>query len=125
MHRQQRRCDRLEQIGTQLTAPLEQHIGVDAILLRQLRHRDTRCTSLDGETPFEVSRIVGAALAVACRFICIQSDSHQKSDGNYFGVCGLLKIDGGGKTLTINEWAGVEVVRFAPYDLAKAEEGAA
>jgi len=25
----------------------------------------------------------------------------KKSDGNYFGVCGLLKIDGGGKTLTL------------------------
>ena len=78
------------------------------VLLRQLGHRDTRCTSLDGETSREVGRIVGAALAVACCFICVQSDSHQKSDGNYFGVCGLLKVDGGGKTLTFQ--AGFKTV---------------
>lgn len=86
--------------GTQLAAPLEQHIGVDVVLLRQLGNRDTRCASLDGGTSLEVGWIAGAALAVACCCICIQSDSHQKSDGNYFWVCVLLKIDGDGKTLT-------------------------
>lgn len=91
---------RFEQAGTQLAAPFEQHIGIDAVLLRQLRHRDTKCATLDGETPFEVGRIVWAEGTIADLFIFIQSDSHQQSDGNYFCVCGLLKVDGGGKTLT-------------------------
>ena len=89
----------------QLAAPLEQHIGVDTVLLRQLGHRDARYTSLDGETPFELGRIVWAAGTIADLFICIQSDSHQKSDGNYFGVSGLLKIDGSGKTLSVRTLA--------------------
>ena len=67
------------------------------------------------KTPFEVSRIVGAAGTIADLFICIQSDSHQKSDGNYFGVCGLLKIDGGGKTLT-------NVVQVARYGFIVRQE---
>ena len=77
-YRQQHRHGRLEQAGAQLTAPLEQHIGVDGVLASQCRHRDAGCAGFPGKALLEVGGIVRTAFAVGRLCICVLSSSHHR-----------------------------------------------
>src|SRR5690606_9198660 len=54
------RC--VEQVGPILSAPLEKKISVDAVIERQLRHRDARFTCLLCQAPLEVDWMIRSPL---------------------------------------------------------------
>ena len=64
-----------------MATPFEQHVGVDAVLARQARHRHAGLASLLRQTPLEIDRIVRPPLAAAGLCSCVHDGSRQIAAG--------------------------------------------
>jgi hypothetical protein len=80
--------------------PLEQHVGVDAMLACQTGNRYARFACLLRQAALEIKRMIGPPFAGRHRGFFGQFGSRYLFDGNYFGSSKEGRPDGRALTLT-------------------------